>query len=242
MPYSNPRPRALYLSILDFWKWFDQSKTLSIAYSSTPHSWWTKRHSSSVIRSFLMGSRLHAEAPQITCHHQAEKPSNTLNNPASPLSVPLPTADIDLWPQPKAGQIYCQISSFISANMLSFKFELCAWGYFPPGQPCSHSGCPWCNGTLFISSERSGQITALLPKRFKFCWFLGWELTLQRLLESLCACAENRPTGLSLLHPNGFALSHLRSSICKRVPIGMSLFKNTLIFPIFAPFVKKLKH
>jgi len=131
-----------------------------------------------------MGSRLHNEAPQMTCHHQAEKPSTILNNPTSSPSIPLPTAHIDLWLRPKAGQIYCQISSFISANTLSFKFELCAWGYFPPGQPCSNSGCPWCNGTLFISSKQSGQITARLPKRFQIGRFLIRELILELLSEA----------------------------------------------------------
>lgn len=122
-----------------------------------------------------------------------------------PPKHPPSTAHIDLWLRPKAGQIYCQISSFISANTLSFKFELCAWGYFPPGQPCSHSGCPWCNGTLFISSKRSGQITARLPKHFQFCWFLSRELTLELLLEAFMST-----NWVICLHPNRFALSHLQ--------------------------------
>lgn len=49
-----------------------------------------KLHLSPVIRSFLMGSRLHNEAPQITCHHQAKKPSTILNNPTSPRASPFP--------------------------------------------------------------------------------------------------------------------------------------------------------
>lgn len=54
------------------------------------HSWWAKLHPIPVIRSFLMDSRLHIEAPQITCHHQAEKPSTILNNPTSSRVSPIP--------------------------------------------------------------------------------------------------------------------------------------------------------